>query len=450
MMVTELDGALTKMDGALLGVNPNRAYHYHQTPNKSNIIITIAPQRARKKTYRIYIRNKTVNKRRKTMSTTKIISIPLSIILMGLQIILHSSILTNLSCDAFALVPRPHVSNQGAFRNQRESFFDRSHLLSQCKHRLKREGLHMNGLGSEGSSPLRITSTSHIFTNRLRKRRNNSIGRNPFTSSPLSSSSTTSTWSQLCAMRKRQTAVFDGAEFASIASVLKYEYDNANSEVIDVTDESGYGYGYDLLAEEGDLGGPVPVPLKKAGYMTFVTGTLLDVNAASKISTVLASRAISGSDRVIGIEIDSDSFYVSEDNEESKEISAAAIQIDDNVYLDPDSVAIIPNGISDVDAISTAVAALSGVRCSLPSEYFKSKNEDLDGEEENAEPKEGEDDSIGGKEIKFKAVILGGGDYACFIAKALDVCGLAVSLVTTRPMALKETALNPLFESNGE
>jgi len=85
-----------------------------------------------------------------------------------------------------------------------------------------------------------------------------------------------------------------------------------------------------------------------------------------------------------------------------------------NVHVYTDSIAVIPNGISIDDAISTASAALCGVHCGL-------------------------------SEKGRKTVILGGGDYACFTAKALsDGLGMDVNLVTTRPMSLKDTPLNPL------
>ncbi len=54
------------------------------------------------------------------------------------------------------------------------------------------------------------------------------------------------------------------------------------------------------------------------------------------------------------------------------------------------------------------------------------------------------------KQNKKKTVILGGGDYACFTAKALSSMGQDVYLVTTRPMSLKDTPLNPLRGSKGE
>lgn len=50
-----------------------------------------------------------------------------------------------------------------------------------------------------------------------------------------------------------------------------------------------------------------------------------------------------------------------------------------------------------------------------------------------------------------QTVVLGGGDYACFTARALsDGFGVDVNLVTTRPMSLKDTPLNPLRGSKGE
>ena len=50
---------------------------------------------------------------------------------------------------------------------------------------------------------------------------------------------------------------------------------------------------------------------------------------------------------------------------------------------------------------------------------------------------------------KARVVVLGGSEYACFVANAMDSLGADVSLVTTRPTSLKDTPLNPLRDSNG-
>ena len=47
----------------------------------------------------------------------------------------------------------------------------------------------------------------------------------------------------------------------------------------------------------------------------------------------------------------------------------------------------------------------------------------------------------------LQTVVLGGGEYACFTANGLSVLGANVNLVTTRPMALKDTPLNPLRDT---
>ena len=181
----------------------------------------------------------------------------------------------------------------------------------------------------------------------------------------------------LQAIRKSQTAIFDGAELVSILSVLYQEELETSLKAAERT----------------------RIPSSRAGYITFATGTPL--NEAD------------GNDRIIGIC-------------ESKEGgSKELVQLDENVYIRKDSIAEIPNTISDADAISTATSALAGVRCTLPIS--------LDESHDNK-----------------KVVVLGGGDFACFIAKALNTLGAQVTLVTTRPMSLKDTPLNPLRNTNGK
>ena len=120
-----------------------------------------------------------------------------------------------------------------------------------------------------------------------------------------------------------------------------------------------------------------------------------------------------GKDRVVGI------------CETKKKDNKELVQLDEEIYIRKDSIAEIPNSISDADAISTATSALAGVRCTMPISL---------------------DESHADK----KVVVLGGGDFACFIAKALNALGAKVTLVTTRPMSLKDTPLNPLRNTNSK
>jgi len=210
----------------------------------------------------------------------------------------------------------------------------------------------------------------------------------------------------LQALKKKQTAIYDGPEFISIASVLAAQAEeNANKNNADDEDDDD--------EEEEDNNTFYKVPSKRAGYVTFVTGTI---------------KGEEKGDRVLGIQVDPDSV-TDED---------FLIEIDVDIYVKKDSLAVIPKGISDEDAISTASAALAGVYCSLPVD-------DLIGSSSTSTST-----SSSTSNEKKKAVVLGGGDYACFAAKALDALGIQVTMVTTRPMSLKGTPLNPLYQSNGE
>lgn len=175
------------------------------------------------------------------------------------------------------------------------------------------------------------------------------------------------------AVTKRQTAIFDGSEFVSIVSFL-------------------------LADGSKRLGNKPEMPSRRAGFMTFVTGTT-DENPSRRVVGVERPAAVENSDEEV-----------------------ISLGDDTAVYLD--SVATVPNGISDADAISTAAAALCGIHCGMPAK----KN--VGAEKESA--------GFG------KAVVLGGGDYACFTAKGLSELGAEVIVVTTRPMQLKDTPLNPL------
>lgn len=237
--------------------------------------------------------------------------------------------------------------------------------------------------------------------------------------SNVNAESTSSKSVRLEAIHKRQTAVFDGAEFVSIASTLKRIYDDM---------------GGTTKNEKGDYW---EMPSTGTGYMTFVTAT--DPNSNTKKGRILA------------IEKDSTcNAPISDDQMET-------IKLEDNgndVEVYKDSITTIPKGISDSDAISTAVAALAGVYCASV----------------NIDSQDNDNKSDTVTKSKTKVIVLGGGEYACFTAKALDALnqdamevsirvgngkdkdikakeGVDVSLITTRPMALKDTMFNPLKDT---
>lgn len=130
---------------------------------------------------------------------------------------------------------------------------------------------------------------------------------------------------QIHRMMKRQTVIYDGAEFISIASFLKSQCATS------FTESSSSSLSSWML------------PSDRLGCMTFVTCT----NPQNEKV------------RWLGIPIDKQS----EQEQEQEQIPSDAIEVQDGTYLHADSVVEIPNGIKDSDAISTAAAALCGVHC---------------------------------------------------------------------------------------
>eukprot|EP00957_Ditylum_brightwellii_P170666 12991031-Ditylum_brightwellii.AAC.1 len=124
---------------------------------------------------------------------------------------------------------------------------------------------------------------------------------------------------KLSAVAKRQKAIFDGAEFISIASFL--------------ISEDG------SMSRSGEEGGVDVMPQMRAGYMTIVTGTTEE-----------------DGERVIGFERPSSSS-----EKEEKVDGEEFVSLGDGTFVYRDSMAVLPKKISDADAISTAAAALCGV-----------------------------------------------------------------------------------------
>jgi hypothetical protein len=169
-----------------------------------------------------------------------------------------------------------------------------------------------------------------------------------YSSTPLVSAYSTLT---LTSLGKSQLAVLDGAEWNSVQSILKdqQKQDKSSSSSSSTISSTKYG------------------------YMKIVTG---------------------------------------KDEENRRIVAMQCMDTDDNnnkrndiVY--EDSLAVIPQKVSDVDAISTYIASFSSIHCALPII-----------EEEN----------VGGR----KAVVLGSSDLACFSAEGLACMGMDVFMVNNK------------------
>lgn len=179
----------------------------------------------------------------------------------------------------------------------------------------------------------------------------------------LSSSSSTSTFAtpttKLTSVGRSQFAVLDGAEWSSVKSILREQQRQTTQSSPSTSD-----------------------PLStKYGYMSVVTGRDEDNR------------------RIVAMQcIDSDG---------SQQASS---------FVYEDSVAVIPNQVSDADAISTYIASVSAIHCALP------RLENIGG---------------GGNEsstaiITGKVVVLGSGDLACFSAEGLASLGMEVFMVNNK------------------
>jgi hypothetical protein len=107
--------------------------------------------------------------------------------------------------------------------------------------------------------------------------------------------------------------------------------------------------------------------------------------------TVVSGTTLSTGDRVVGIECPS---FI-----DTADISDDLIMISSDCRLYANSVALIPKNLKDDLAMSTLVASLSAIHCALPT---RSSN-------------------IGGSRDEFqhqgRVVVVGGSDYACFVAR---------------------------------
>jgi hypothetical protein len=88
-----------------------------------------------------------------------------------------------------------------------------------------------------------------------------------------------------------------------------------------------------------------------------------------------------------------------------------------------DSVAIIPDKISDQDAIATCIHSLAAIHCTMPR---------LDGVGGSSS------DDVANSFVSGRVVVLGGNDLACFAAHGLAALGVHVSLVSTGSPKVKK------------
>jgi hypothetical protein len=96
--------------------------------------------------------------------------------------------------------------------------------------------------------------------------------------------------------------------------------------------------------------------------------------------------------------------------EDQRQRVVAMRAADDENTVYADSIAIIPDKVSDDDAISTYIASLSTIQPVLPKSY------QVGGSDES---------TVGGK-----SVVLGSNELACFAAEGLASLGVDVSLVS--------------------
>jgi hypothetical protein len=91
------------------------------------------------------------------------------------------------------------------------------------------------------------------------------------------------------------------------------------------------------------------------------------------------------------------------------------VTIDDNIEVYKDSIATIPKSISDEDAISTCIASLVGIHCALYDPVCPDNTivRNVGGSTETFISSDEVEEEMENK----KAVVVGGGDYAAFVAE---------------------------------
>ena len=172
----------------------------------------------------------------------------------------------------------------------------------------------------------------------------------------------------LNAVSQRQTFIIDGGE---LESFLLH-----NNNIEGETLSTGGGRGRNVV-----------------GSLTLVTGSTQD-----------------GS-RVIGVQVQSSSTKTNDGDDVDNNYET--VSLGDAVDVYKHTIATIPQSVSDNDALSTAAAAVVGVHCALPR---------VGGV--------GGSDNSNDVFYSGKTVIIGGNDFACFLADAMASLGIEVSIVS--------------------
>lgn len=231
---------------------------------------------------------------------------------------------------------------------------------------------------------------------------------------PLLASQSSSIIPPLNAISRRQTFVIDGGELQSflIYNNVANSKSSANlppAQTQQYTNQRGRGHSME----------------QQVGLLTFVVGT----------TTIHNDDSSSKQCRVVGVEKNLN--Y--NDNDDDENDKYETISLTDEVQIYKHTMATIPSNISDMDALSTAAATVVGVHCAIP------KVEDIGGSGGVLAAQETNDNSNNIDTTIFysgKAVILGGNDYAIFIANGLATLGIHVSLVTTAANSVTKRVTN--------
>ena len=173
---------------------------------------------------------------------------------------------------------------------------------------------------------------------------------------------------ELYSVIKSRTAILDGSSFNALDAFLVAEGKSSSS--------SGSNLG---------------VKTQKHGYCSVVTAKMPN------------------NERVVGIRVDS----FGQENENLEKVV-----VDNGVEIYKDSMATIPKSTSDDDAISTTIASMAGIHCALynPILHDDKLVQNIGGSSEkfvSDDFSKIETSTIDNK----KAVVVGGGDFASFVAE---------------------------------
>ena len=167
--------------------------------------------------------------------------------------------------------------------------------------------------------------------------------------------------SSLHAIITKRTAIWDGSEFQSLDQYYHKHIDPLQHE--------------DMKTFKNTL---------RMGFSTVVAGTLIGTN-----------------ERVVGI-LKHNHAQVMQINSQGGQIQDC-VQVDTDSFIYRDSMAFIPMGVTDDEAIQTLVASLVGVHCAFNPTILANVGGSLDNVAENV--------------VGRTAVILGGGELASFISE---------------------------------